>query len=73
MPAPASSKVPVRAQATGAPRPRWAAPTLRGEGTVLQAGRATATAGARVTGTAAAKVNAHATTTCAVFGLPEQA
>ncbi|MFJ9817465.1 PaaI family thioesterase [Streptomyces sp. NPDC101151] len=48
-------------------------PTLRCEGTVIHAGRTTATAEARVTGTGDGKLYAHATTTCAVFALPEQA
>ncbi|WP_432189045.1 PaaI family thioesterase [Streptomyces sp. Tue6028] len=45
-------------------------PTLRCEGTVIHAGRTTATAEARVVGTADGKLYAHATTTCAVFALP---
>ncbi|MBP2047610.1 uncharacterized protein (TIGR00369 family) [Streptomyces griseochromogenes] len=48
-------------------------PTLRCEGTVVHAGRTTATAEARVVGTADGKLYAHATTTCAIFALPEQA
>ncbi|MGW2707134.1 PaaI family thioesterase [Streptomyces sp. NPDC001340] len=48
-------------------------PTLRCEGTVVHAGRTTATAEARLTGTADGKLYAHATTTCAVFALPEGA
>ncbi|MER6468912.1 PaaI family thioesterase [Streptomyces collinus] len=45
-------------------------PSLRCEGTVIHAGRTTATAEARVTGSADGKLYAHATTTCAVFPLP---
>ncbi|MER5462609.1 PaaI family thioesterase [Streptomyces sp. NPDC002668] len=41
--------------------------TLRCEGTVIHAGRTTATAEARVVGATDAKLYAHATTTCAVF------
>ncbi|MFF8431334.1 MULTISPECIES: PaaI family thioesterase [unclassified Streptomyces] len=48
-------------------------PTLHCEGTVIHAGRTTATAEARITGTADGKLYAHATTTCAVFALPEGA
>ena len=40
---------------------------LRCEGTVIHAGRTTATAEARVTGADSGKLYAHATTTCAVF------
>ncbi|MFE3636337.1 PaaI family thioesterase [Streptomyces sp. NPDC059168] len=46
-------------------------PTLRCEGTVVHAGRTTATAEARVTGAADGKLYAHATTTSAVFELAE--
>ncbi|MFF2203455.1 PaaI family thioesterase [Streptomyces sp. NPDC058145] len=49
------------------------APTLRCEGTVVHAGRTTATAEARITGTADGKLYAHGTTTCAVLTLPEGA
>ncbi|MFJ6905424.1 PaaI family thioesterase [Streptomyces griseoluteus] len=45
-------------------------PSLRCEGTVIHAGRTTATAEARVVGSADGKLYAHATTTCAVFPLP---
>ncbi|MFF3247598.1 PaaI family thioesterase [Streptomyces sp. NPDC002870] len=43
---------------------------LRSEGTVIHAGRTTATAEARVVGATDGKLYAHATTTCAVFTLP---
>ncbi|MFD8672687.1 PaaI family thioesterase [Streptomyces seoulensis] len=45
-------------------------PSLRCEGTVIHAGRTTATAEARVIGSEDGKLYAHATTTCAVFPLP---
>lgn len=48
-------------------------PLLRCEGNVVHAGRTTATAEARVVGAAGGKVYAHATTTCAVFALPDAA
>ncbi|MFF4569596.1 PaaI family thioesterase [Streptomyces sp. NPDC001410] len=48
-------------------------PTLRCEGAVIHAGRTTATAEARIIGTADGRLYAHATTTCAVFALPEGA
>lgn len=48
-------------------------PLLRCAGSVVHAGRTTATAEARVVGAADGKVYAHATTTCAVFALPDAA
>lgn len=56
----------------------WASPTSFADaggrsGLELHVGRMTATAEARVVGAADGKVYAHATTTCAVFALPDAA